>query len=72
MRVVAEPPKDWSLDTQCPRCSARLQVNLADFKRTSHDQRDGSSANYVCPVCQNHNWVDLKVIPREFHWRLPR
>lgn len=73
MRIIDEPSKKpWALETQCGTCQTRLEVEVGDFKRTVYDQRDGNAAVFACPTCGRSNWVDLSLVPRHLHHRLPR
>lgn len=73
MRILNEPSKQkWEHESTCGACQTRVAVSIEDFKRTSHDQREGSAAIYECPTCHRENWVDFNVIPRQYHHRLPR
>ncbi len=72
MKIIDAPStKAWSKQFTCNRCSTCVELEVSDFKRTCHDQRDGSAAVYSCPTCKGDVWVDMSLIPRELHYRLP-
>lgn len=72
MKILSEPSKKWTHETACQTCNTRLELEMEDFSRTVYDQRDGDAAIFKCPTCGRENWVDLHIIPRHLHYRLPR
>lgn len=73
MRVIsAYDPKEFKHASTCQQCHTRLEVTIKDFLRVIHDQRDGSATVYRCPMCNHENWVDLKLIPPQFHYLLEK
>lgn len=72
MKVISEPSKEaWAHRHTCDRCESQLEIEVGDFTRTIHDQRDGSAAVVMCPTCGADQWIDLAVIPKALHHRLP-
>lgn len=73
MKILKDPSKTpWSMKTDCDQCSATLEVEIGDFKRIIHDQRDGDATAFMCPSCGNENWVDLAFIPKHLRFKLPK
>ena len=72
MRIIDVPSaKPWCLACTCGNCHTRVEVEIGDFKKTFHDQRDGSAAVFVCPTSGREVWVDYDRIPPELRHKLP-
>lgn len=44
------PPEERIIRATCQHCKSLLEFSLKDANVT-HDQRDGSTAEVICPVC---------------------
>jgi len=67
MKIIKRAAVTPSIVIRCSRCKAELEVEKSDIKATYDDQRDGYSAQFLCPECNAKIYVGESVVPKD--WR---
>lgn len=74
MKVLRPPPEFKGVVVTCRNCTAELECEFADFKRSlGGDQRDSwDHAVATCAACSSQLTVDKSKFPNHIYERLPR
>ena len=62
MRILKDnSKKNITLTCKCHECTSVLEVTREDLTGPTAD-RDGPYFTFVCPVCQNKNFLDASLV----------